>query len=278
MKALICAATLMASPALAYDTVTSQLCQDGLAARVDAVVLDVGLRKSLHGLQVQLDPDGWCVINGGQELLGLPVDQIAFRLDGAQAFVDGTGVPVGLAVQVSNWQSYDISVAVRRLPESGTLMIDRAEMRAADGSGIAATAVVQGAYFGTVANLQSSLAGLRLAELQATANVNPKLLGTLGVDLSQVTQETVDNALRDVPRWQVSTDSRTAILAFASVGDAATGELAVDLSSDRGVGFLQAVIPFTALSRQPSDDDLATAVAMAMSGVTVGVSWSAGPF
>lgn len=278
MKGLICAVALMASPALAYDTMTSQMCQKSLAAGVDAVVLDAGLRKSLHGLQVQLDPDGWCVINGGQDRLDLPVDQIAFRLDGAQAFVDGTGVPVGLALQVSNWQSYDISAAVRRLPESGALMIERAEMRAADESGIAATAVIQGAYFGTVANLQSSLAGLRLAELQATMNVNPKLLETLGVDLSQVTQETVDNALRDVPRWQVSTDSRTAVIAFASAGDAAFGKLAVDLMSDRGVGFLQAIIPFTALSRQPSDDDVATAVGLAMSGVSVGVSWSAGPF
>ena len=278
MKGLICAVALMASPAMAYDTMTSQMCQKSLAAGVDAVVLDAGLRKSLHGLQVQLDPDGWCVINGGQDRLDLPVDQIAFRLDGAQAFVDGTGVPVGLALQVSNWHSYDISVAVRRLPESGALMIERAEMRAADESGIAATAVIQGAYFGTVANLQSSLAGLRLAELQATMNVNPKLLETLGVDLSQVTQETVDNALRDVPRWQVSTDSRTAVIAFASAGDAAFGKLAVDLMSDRGVGFLQAIIPFTALSRQPSDDDVATAVGLAMSGVSVGVSWSAGPF
>ena len=275
MKHLIAAACLAASPASAYDMMTTQACQDSWDIFAQAMgafeVNGDGPPPSV----VTNGEGGWCSIDTAQDgWNSTNMSRVGFRIEGADAFIGGAGTPEAIALRIDDLKlgnrRYIAEAHLRHLPDSGMLVVENARLRHADGSGISASYVLQGAYFSDFSGLQTSLAGLRLTELHAQAALNQPLLDDLDIDLSAINRVSLSEALRDVPRWQVDTASRQAFLRMVADRE---GKLQADITSERGFGWIQAVVPFLDLS---GDQDLATALGIAMSGVTIALAWEHG--
>ncbi|PRY79012.1 hypothetical protein CLV80_103344 [Yoonia maritima] len=288
MKAFIAAACLTASPAFAYDTMTSEICQNSWDALKDAVIPYREIFQAFTQTKVELAADGWCEVHDRQ--LGWDgaaqsswrakgVSGLGFRIETVDPLLNGQGLPDAMAVRLSDFEvgtrNYDASLRLRRMPEEGQLIVESYTLRHEDGSGIAASMIMDGAYFSSIGNMQTSLIGMRMSDLRAQVVVNQPLLDDLDVDLSDVNRVSVGSALRDVPRWNVSTDSRQAFLAMVADKE---GTIDVEISSESGLGIMQAALPFLNMPDAHSDDDIATAVGVALSGVTIDVSWKSGEF
>ncbi|SFR36043.1 hypothetical protein SAMN04488005_0913 [Yoonia tamlensis] len=266
---------LAASPALGYDGMSQQACQDAwdrFAQTMGSFEINgSGPPPSV----VTIGSDGWCAIDTNQpHWNSSDMAQVGFRIENADAYIHGTGLPAAIALRIVDLKigerRYSAQAHLRHLPASGMLVVENASLRHSDGSGIAAGYVLQGAYFSNVAGLQTSLAGLRMTELHAQISVNQRLLDDLDVDLSEINRVSLGEALRDVSRFQVDTASRQAFLRMVTDRE---GKLRVDITSERGFGWIQAVVPFMDTS---GDQDLAHALGIAMSGVTIALAWEQG--
>jgi hypothetical protein len=275
MKYLIAAACLAASPALAYDTMSAQACQDSW----DKFARSMGSFE-INGdgpppSVVTVGRGGWCAIDtaqGGWD--STDMSEVGFRIEDADAYLSGDGIPQAIALRIDdlklNNRRYTAEAHLRHLPDSGQLIVEHATLRHSDGSGISASYALQGAFFSNVAGLQTSLAGLRMTELHAQVALNQALLDDLDIDLSDINRVSFGEAMRDVSRFQVDTATRQAFLKMVSDRQ---GKLRVDITSDRGFGWIQAVVPFLDLS---GDADLASALGVAMTGVTIALEWEQG--
>ncbi|MCG3267316.1 hypothetical protein [Yoonia sp. I 8.24] len=275
MKYLIAAVCLTASPAFAYDRMTTQACQDSWNMFVGAMApFEVNGEAPLPS-DVRVGPGGWCTIDTSDDGWdSTDVSRVGFQIEGADAYLDGSGIPAAIAMRfeglILGARRYNAEAHVRHLPEAGMLVVEDVTLRHEDGSGISVSYVLQGAYFSDVAGMQTSLAGLRMTELHGQAAINQFLLDDLDVDLSEVNRVSMGEALRDVSRFQVDTATRQAFLRMVSDRE---GELLVDITSERGFGWIQAVVPFLDIS---GDADLASALGIAMSGVSIALEWKQG--
>lgn len=275
MKYLIAAACLAASPAFAYDMMSTQACQDSW----DKFAQSMGSFE-INGdgpppSVVTIGRGGWCAIDTDQDgWNSTDMSQVGFRIEDADAYLAGDGLPEAIALRVDdlklNNRRYAAEAHLRHLPDSGQLVVENVTLRHNDGSGISASYVLQGAFFSNVAGMQTSLAGLRMTELHAQVSLNQDLLDDLDIDLSEINRVSLGEALRDVSRFQVNTASRQAFLRMIADRE---GKLRADITSDRGFGWIQAVVPFLDLS---GDADLASALGVAMTGVTIALQWEQG--
>jgi|GEM_PF-4536395 len=281
MRTLIFAACMAASPAVAYDTMTADQCQDSWEAFEAAVIPYANMDTSPKKLTVTLADDGWCEIDSKQlpEWAEAGFSTLGFQFEDVDPLLAGEGLPEAMALRFDNLalgaREYDASLRLRRLADVGELIVENVTLRHTDGSGISASVLMQGAYFSSVANMQSSLLGMRMATLRGQVAVNQSLLDDLDIDLSAVNRVSVGNALRDVQRWQVSTDTRQAFLNMVAERQ---GTLDVSISSERGLGAMQVGIPSATLRNAENDDDIATAMGVLLSGLTIDLSWKSGDF
>ncbi|WP_394178022.1 hypothetical protein [Yoonia maritima] len=281
MRTLIFAACMAASPAVAYDTMTADQCQHSWEAFEAAVIPYANMDKSPKKVTVTLADDGWCEINSKQlpEWAEAGFSTLGFQFEDVDPLLAGEGLPEAMALRFDDLalgaREYDASLRLRRLADVGELIVENVTLRHTDGSGVSASVLMQGAYFSSVANMQSSLLGMRMANLRGQVAVNQSLLDDLDIDLSAVNRVSVGNALRDVPRLQVSTDTRQAFLSMVAERQ---GTLDVSISSERGLGAMQVGIPSATLRNAESDDDIATAMGVLLSGLTIDLSWKSGDF
>ena len=281
MRALIFAACMVASPAVAYDTMTADECQDSWEAFEAAVIPYANMDTSPKKVSVALADDGWCAIDGKQlpDWADAAFSTLGFRFEDVDPLLAGEGLPEAMALRFDDLalgaREYDAALRLRRLADVGELIVENVTLRHTDGSGISASVLMQGAYFSSVANMQSSLLGMRMANLRGQVAVNQPLLDDLDIDLSAVNRVSVGNALRDVPRRQVSTDTRQAFLSMVADRQ---GTLDVSISSERGLGAMQVGIPSATLRSAENDDDIATAMGVLLSGLTIDLSWKSGDF
>jgi hypothetical protein len=275
MKYLITVACLAATPAFAYDMMSAQACQDSW----DTFAQSMGSFE-VNGdgpppSDVKVGRGGWCAIDTAQDgWNSTDMSQVGFRIEGADTYLSGEGIPQAIALRVDDLKlgnrHYAAEAHLRHLPESGQLVVENVTLRHDDGSGISASYVLQGAFFSNVAGMQTSLAGLRMTELHAQVSMTQPLLDDLDIDLSEINRVSLGEALRDVSRFQVDTASRQAFLRMVSDRE---GKLRADITSDRGFGWIQAVVPFLDMS---GDADLASALGVAMTGVTIALEWEQG--
>ncbi|WP_106744723.1 hypothetical protein [Yoonia maritima] len=288
MKAFIVAACLTASPVFAYDTMTSETCENSWDALNDAIIPYKEIFQAVTQTKVELTADGWCEVHVRQldwdgaaqsSWRDKGLSGLGFRIETVDALLTGKGLPDAIAIRLNDFEvgtrNYDASLRLRRMPDEGQLVVESYTLRHEDGSGIAASMIMDGAYFSSIGNMQTSLISMRVSDLRAQVVINQPLLNDLDVDLTDVNRASVGNALRDVPRWQVSTDSRQAFLAMVADKE---GTMDVEISSESGLGIMQAALPFLNMPDAHNDDDIATAVGVALSGVTIDVSWKSGEF
>lgn len=280
MKALIFAACVAAAPAFAYDTMTAQTCQDSWDAFEQALVHDLISGGEAVDLNVSLGDGNWCVLeprHGGLDN-GQP-EAAYFRIEGAAPFIAGRATPTAIALRIPDYNMggrfYQHEIHLRHLSDTGQIIVESYQLQHEDGSGIVASAVLQGAYFTSVAGLQTSMFGMRMSEMHANVSVNRAFLDDLDVDLNAVTRVRFGRALRDVPRANFDTASRQAFLAFVA---SRNGSLDVSMTSENGLGWMQVVIPLMQIEDAPTDDEIATAVGLILSGLVLDMAFEAGAF
>jgi hypothetical protein len=276
MKYMVLTACLTASPAFAYDAMTAQSCQDSWDTLAQSFTVFGAFTSDPKSANVAIGAGGWCMIDASPSGLSMATDlpAVGFKIESAESFLAGDGLPEAIAVRLEalsiGERQYDAEAHLRHLPDTGQLVFENVTLRHDDDSGISASFIMQGAFFSDMAGLQTSLAGLRMTELHGQAAVSQSLLDDLDIDLSEVNRVSMGEALRDVSRFQVNTATRQAFLGMISDRE---GELDVDITSERGFGWIQAVVPFLNVS---DDKDVASALGVAMTGVTIALEWEQG--
>ncbi|KJZ19844.1 hypothetical protein [Loktanella sp. S4079] len=281
MKHLALVLGIWAGPVLAYDTLTTRDCQ----TLWDRFV--VGLRPheifgdTQPATVVQANDSGACVIDGRQ-FDSQPFETLRFQVDGAHVFLAEGILPTSaqFAIEQLHWRGserrYDLRFALNHDPAAGQLHLDHFTLsQPQDQSGVDVDIVVGGAYFSTLAGLQSSIGGLHVKAVAGSANINPALLSDLEIDLSALTRANLAIALRDVGQDTVSTSSRNALLEMSTMK---RGTLDFDLTSENGLGWIQLALPYAQIVEAETDEEISTGFGRLLSGVELGLSWDTGDF
>jgi hypothetical protein len=270
MKSFALACILALAPLTAWAQMTSPVCDDAWDAMASSGLINAAAK----GFEITQRDDGWCKIApNGVALSGVSFDAAQFRLDGLtgdQSQVRTFELQIDEAAFAGN--VFAVSAEISQHLDAGLIAINRLSARAEDGSGIILRGTFEMAPFDDL----GSVTGAELLSLDAQIFVTPDALSDLRIDLKDVTRASMANALRDVEQSQVSRASRQEFLRFAGATPQARGTLAVTLDAPSGLAISQIVTPLLGLPRSPSDREIAQAVGVALSDLTIQLAWKPG--
>lgn len=271
---------VLAGPALADMRMTRAQCTQSWARAAELVFApspDVAMSelvaeriREMKRVRVTTTPDGWCqILPQNEPALSISdLDEIEWRADGLDGFIEGGGLPSRFALRLTGAVFDDrsqLNLVVQHIPDDGVILIERLELRTSDQATIAVTAFIDGASFRDVGTAISGLGGLGLKRLDLTADVTPVMIATHVPDLNA---DLLKSSISLLNFGQLDRPDRTALFAFADDLSDATGVLKLDFASDRGLSIARLIV---AQFREPAE-----AVSSALSGATVQLDWRPG--
>ncbi len=273
---------VMAAPAFAQDRMTSTDCTRGWQTMVDTMGgflrnPDQRVRNEqalARAVPNAVTPDGWCRVQGSDRGLdGAMFKTLDWQADGLEPFIAGSGLPTGLRVRAAGVfvrpdsnQHYDATVILRRAAGNPVLFIDTIDLRDLSGAGFSASGLVAGASLDTLSQAIVSFGSLRLTDLSLIGDATPAVMADLAPDW---TSASLRGALSRLDPDQIDPQSRIVGEAFIATLPHATGQLRVNLQSDRGLGLMQVAMA----ANRPGASSLGDMVAFAMSGVRATIGW-----
>lgn len=255
-----CTGSWIRALTLVFGAIPDALAQENVALQEEAFA----------AIKVSRTNDGWCQVDPGPfgALLATDLEDVRWRADDLGAFVNDTGLPrrfqlrlTGGASGPSDLISY-ISLTLQHLPDEGLLLIEDLDLGHPNDTPIAVSAVFGGAYFDDIGSALLSIGGLNLQQLEATVAVTPELIAELAPDL---TAGWLESSVAAMSFEQLDRQDRRAVLDFANALPDATGDLAMEFVSERGLGLIQ-----VGMAQSREDAEI---VSFLLSGATVGVDW-----
>lgn len=295
MKPLLIAGLglLLATPAAAFERMSRADCVAGFARLNDMFEPDRPDTPARRmGAAQVVSADGWCRMRGrvpGAE--GVQFDRLDWRAEGIGPWIaDGTP-PLALTFRISGLEPdemqggdtrtmrppLDVTATLRQIPETGQLIIERAEMSNGRGDVLAASAVFERVYLSSLAMAQVSLGSVTLKagllDMQFSGEVeNPFAFeGELWIEGSdQARREAGFALLSELPDGVMNDASRAELTEFAAALPRPVGALELSLNSERGLGLMQAIM---GNMQSFAEGDLVNWEVM-LDGVTLGADWS----
>ncbi len=279
------ALSVCAAPVWAMEPMTQSDCTNGWLTITD-ILFDMvpfatpeteAEREAAKSVKSGVTSEGWCVIDSDQPgLEGAQFDLLYWQADGIAGFVEGQAMPSALRVRMEGFQTDDafaepltVSFALQHVQDAGLLLVEDLTLRNEAGRGLAATAVIAGAYFSSVGTAVSSIGGLRLTQFESKADLWP----IEGADDPTQMDGDVLRALAEVlDVGQIDEDSRAALVALADDVPNAVGQLDLSYASENGLGLFQFAAASARLDSYP-DEGVAGAIAFGLSGARIGVEW-----
>ncbi len=278
MRGLLIACLLAATPLHAWAAMTTAECENTWDAFTRFALINQQDRATAKNFTVAETDDGWCNVDpSGLVLSDVSFSSAAFRVDGWGS--GGTGETT-LDVSINDLGVvggvFEVSLVARQDQQTGELLLTQLSARGADGSGVRASGMFSMAPFDSVAAAQTSIAGIKISALNAQIFATPAFIKGLSVDFTGVTRVAMNNALRDVVSAQVSGASRQEFLRFAGATPQSRGTLEINLTAPSELAIMQIAAPLMGLPRSPTDPNIARAIGIALSGLTLDLAWKPG--
>ncbi len=268
MKRLIAATALIFYPMLA---VADDACTAGWE---DIVTFAGPLAEEITEAQIAPAEDGWCTVSAT-----LDVDRVEarFRFDQlAQAPQNARSIEVTLESVDARIGVFDVTAALSYQTETGALRLHTFSARADDGRGVRAGADISLDGIEGDADFQKVLSALAFQNLSLAVFVTPGMLQDAGIDLSDLSRVTVDNALREVSDRQIDRRSRAEFLRFVGALPNVRGTLDIALKTPTGLRAPQIADTFVRLDKADDDAAIAAALGAALADATLDLAWKPG--
>lgn len=268
MKRLTAAMALVFCPVLA---VADETCMAGW----ESIVTFAGpLGEEISEAQITSADDGWCAVSA---TLDIDTIEAKFRFDRlTQAPQNARSIEVTLKNVDARIGVFDVTAALSYQAETGVLRLHTLSARADDGRGLRASADISLDASKDGSDFQAALSALALQDLSLAVFVTPGLLQETGIDLSDLSRVTVDNALRDVSDRQVNRRSRSEFLRFVGAMPNVRGTLDIALNAPVGLRAPQIVDTFVRLDQADDDVAITAALGAALTDATLDLAWKPG--